>query len=442
MDRTPTLAALYLASILQSTLLAEPNDLTPTPPQTDHLHNRVIYVPYGELKRVFGDKHKGILLTYDRYQELWKLADLRSPKKPEKPPPIGATVTAAEYQGKVSDDVASFNATITMRSLAKTPTLCPLDFQGVGLASVSMDGQGASLYASRKGLQLVAEGPGEKTLTASFSVRVRKANGRRSLLFALPHSPASSIVLDLQGEASVEVASVPHSIDPDGPAGITRLQLAAGGRREISLTWKIKEARSKKEPVILVDSLLKLAIRPGTVRLDASANVSVLRTPVSEIQFSLPKEFDLVDYEIPQLRDIETAAAAETKTIRLTFHKPVTDKVKIRFAAEAGHDGADGGNVIFPQVSFLNALNQKGQAEIHVHHSLFARIVTVEQVRRVFEDPSKLSAQTEQARRAWRTYAIWRPDYRIVVDAKPVPLDTYAKVLSAYEVREQQMFLT
>ncbi len=60
----------------------------------------------------------------------------------------------------------------------------------------------------------------------------------------------------------------------------------------------------------------------------------------------------------------------------------------------------------------------------------------------MFEDPSKSSAQIEQARRAWRTYAIWRPDYRIVVDAKPVPLDTYAKVLSAFEVREQQMFLT
>jgi len=89
------LVGLMTLGVSSDTLLAEATPSVPTPGAPDHLHNRVVYVPYGQLDRIFGKDRKGILVKYDQYQKLWQLAESRKPEPKQPGAPIKVSIEKA-----------------------------------------------------------------------------------------------------------------------------------------------------------------------------------------------------------------------------------------------------------------------------------------------------------------------------------------------------------
>ena len=413
---------------------------SPAPERPVHVHNRFIYVPFGQLDRMFGKERKGILMSYDRYLELWALAERKEPEPTEDTPPVEATVASADYRGAVAAQLASFEAEFKVRALAKRPGSCPFGFQGVGLGAITVDGRGASLFTDKGRLRLLTVEEGEKTVRASFSAKVEADAGRRSLRFHVPQAAAATMTIEMPGDPDIESASAPYTVTENGKTGTTTVRLALGGRTDVSLTWMMRETKTAKEPVVLAESRLRLGIRPDALRLDADISLSILRTEISELSLTLPVDYDLVGYEVPNLRAVETTTQDNGKTVRLTFHEPKTGVLKLAVAAEAGWAGS--GRVEFPRLAIDGARRHRGEFRIDVHRSLLPQMTSSNGVRRALTDIDPGDPPKSQQLKAWRAYAFWQPKYDVIFTVVPFPAELFAEVRSRFEIGEQQWSLT
>ena len=437
----PVFLAFIVFAVSPLALFAEPQTPAPTPDTPEHFHNRVVYVPYGQLDRIFGKKRKGILMKYDRYLELWKIAESRKPKEKPTQPPIAATVLSTDYQGQVADETASFDATIKIRVAGEEPVSCPFEFGGVGLSSVTVDGQGASLFSGPRGQpNLILEGAGEKTIQAHFSARVLTEESRRSIQFAVPYACAGTMALGLQELAEIEHSSLPVLARETGPDGKSQVQLAVGGNTEVAFTWTIQKTKSREQAVLLAETELRFEVRPGALRLDVTGAVSIMRAEVPGLSFTLPASYDLVAYEVPNLRDLETTARDGRKQVRLTFHEPQAGTLDFSVSAEAGWSGT--GEVELPEFAIEGAQRQTGEASVYVHGSLQARPKTLERARQAELADAGAAGQSKSRLAHWRSFAFWKPDYAISFDAAPLPTETNASVRTRLLIREQQCFFS
>lgn len=430
------LVGLMTLGVSSDTLLAEATPSVPTPGAPDHLHNRVVYVPYGQLDRIFGKDRKGILVKYDQYQKLWQLAESRKPEPKQPGAPIKVSIEKAAYRGIVTEGRARFEATFQIRSLGEGPVPCPFGLRGAGLSSVTVDGEGGSLFSDAKGrLNLLLEGAGEKTVSAAFSTEVVTDESRRSARFSIPYACAGAMDLELPAQARLEDASVPVTAW-ESDAGKTRVQLAVGGNTDLFLAWTVQKEESSDRPLLLAESSFRLTVRPDALRLDADSRVSILRTEVSSLSLSLPRSYDLVAYDVPDLQHLETVEQEGRKLVRLDFHEPQKGVLRLKLSAEAGWAGS--GPVSFPSSRIEGALRHRGKALVCVHQSLQARAGELEGARQIDLDSETASSAATRQLRPWRLFDFWQEDYKIPFDATPLPTETAAEVQTQFLVGEGQ----
>lgn len=432
--------ALLLLLCLTS-LCAEPQRGPTSQPAPEHVHNRVVHVPYGELDRILGRDGKGVLLKYDEYLELWRLGRKNRPEPLKPADSAPASLEKASYRGVVTGQTANFEATFEVRSSGDGPRPCAFGFHGVGLGSVTIDGKGASLFTdSECGLNLLTTGEERSTAKASFSTAVNVKGRRHSLRLRVPRATAGTMLVSLPKQAVIEEASVPITAIEDRASKETGVQLALGGHRDVAIVWNLAETRSVREPVLLAESRLQLVVRPGALRLDADVTVTVLRAKTSTLTFSLPPDQDLVAYEVPGLQRIETSIREGRKHLQLTLSAPHIGKTRVKLSTEAGWPGE--GDLAFPRFELEGACRQSGTAGITIHQSLHARLKGVQHAERIEDGPDVSWFRQDGRMRPWRAFAFWRPGYRVAFAASPLPTETLAKVTSSLEIRERQCTLT
>ena len=162
-----------------------------------------------------------------------RLAGLTAPALP----PV--VVTAAEYDGRVVDGAAAFEAKFAVHCTADGEHTLTLPLTGVRLERMLLDGAAAYPEARPDGLAVAVAGRGRHDLTARFAAPVVAAGADREVKFGTPDVPAAR--LTFAGGAAARQVVVPtrrgDQRAASGPAGsIVRADL--GGGRALAVRWR------------------------------------------------------------------------------------------------------------------------------------------------------------------------------------------------------------
>src|SRR4051812_38977014 len=88
---------------------------------------RLIYMPFKNLKAVFEEPDGSVFVPYADYIKLWEKAFGDGMRKPEQPP-INGVISSATYSAKVEKDVAQISASFVVQVLGKGWAEIPVKF--------------------------------------------------------------------------------------------------------------------------------------------------------------------------------------------------------------------------------------------------------------------------------------------------------------------------
>src|SRR6185436_19609490 len=116
---------------------ASPAPPAATPPaQTEW--ERLIYVPYRNIRQVFDKDGAAAFMPYGQFLNLWEHLQRLDMTQPAKPP-VGAFITSAAYSGRIEKDVARIDADLTVQVLGKGWVELPIRFGEAAIGNMTAD---------------------------------------------------------------------------------------------------------------------------------------------------------------------------------------------------------------------------------------------------------------------------------------------------------------
>ena len=178
------------------------NDVEMLPPPTDW--ERLIYLPYKNLKQVFEKEGAAVFMPYAQFLKMWDKTHLGNARELAKPP-VNAVITAAAYSGRITGDVAQIEAALTVQVLGRPWVELPIQFGEAAIGNVSSSDEKILLQATGNGTYaLLFPKAGEQKVKLDLSVKVRTSPDGRSVEIDCPPSGITSFELTVQiGRAHV-----------------------------------------------------------------------------------------------------------------------------------------------------------------------------------------------------------------------------------------------
>jgi hypothetical protein len=214
---------------------------------------REVWTPTDQLKQVLAKYPNAVALTREQYESLMREAGQVRKSPPSAP--RRATLSSANYQARVTGKVAQVTATYLVNVLSDEWAQLPLNFSGVALGAVTVDGEAAllaprgasSAWAKSKldsydSVLLLLRGKGERAVVIECSVPLGAANGISNLDIKLPSAAAGVFHLELPPDQRVEspqsiavkttpeMTAVTATLSPANPALVMSWRGAGGGQ--------------------------------------------------------------------------------------------------------------------------------------------------------------------------------------------------------------------
>ena len=152
-----------------------------------------------------------VMLSREQYESLVREAGQVRNSPPAAP--RRAALTSANYQARVAGKVAQVTATYMVNVLSDEWAQLPLNFGGVALGAVTVDGEAALLGAAAGATPgralhdtafLLLRGKGERTVAVEFSIPLGVASGASKFEIRLPSAAAGVFHLELPPDQLVE----------------------------------------------------------------------------------------------------------------------------------------------------------------------------------------------------------------------------------------------
>ncbi|HLQ45404.1 MAG TPA: hypothetical protein VK137_11785, partial [Planctomycetaceae bacterium] len=99
---------------------------------------KLIYLPYRELRAVFEKQKATVFMPYVEYLKLIAKGEPPAPGQP----PVAAVISAASYRATVDHDVARIEAEYTVRVLGKAWSELPIKFGNAAVGEVTSEAVG------------------------------------------------------------------------------------------------------------------------------------------------------------------------------------------------------------------------------------------------------------------------------------------------------------
>lgn len=253
---------------------------------------QLIYVPYKQLSTVFEKQKATVFMSYAEYLKLWNKSG-----DPPGQPPVSAVISAANYRGRIDQDVARIEAEYSIRVLGKAWSELPLKFGDAAVGDVSSDGAADAkekilLRATGDGMySLLFPTPGEHKVKIQLAARVRSSPDGKSFDLEVPAVGVTKFELSIP-EADQAVSVTPllvrQPIEAKGKETKIAGNLGAAGR--ISVLWHPK-ASIKPEMDLLasVTNHTQVSVADGLIHTDAFLRYDVLRGELTQLRVAVPK---------------------------------------------------------------------------------------------------------------------------------------------------------
>ncbi|MGE3314593.1 MAG: hypothetical protein AB7O26_05705, partial [Planctomycetaceae bacterium] len=284
----------------QQTPAQPPSTPAPTPPggekpapATD-AWDRLIYVPFQNLKNLFKPQGSTVFLPFDDYVKLWeKIAATGSGK-----PPVSAVIAESHYTARVEKDLARIEATLIVRALGKTWSEVPLKFGDAAIGKVTVADEKILLRGTGRGTYALSfPTPGKHEVKLELLARVRSSPEGRSLELECPPVGITTFEMTIpEADQTVELTPKLVGLPVEEQAGQTRIKSNLGSTEKIAATWHSR-AGSKPEMELLtaVNNNLSILIDERIVHADAQLTYEVLRGELSQLRFVVPAGHRILD---------------------------------------------------------------------------------------------------------------------------------------------------
>jgi len=285
------------------------------PPPTDW--ERLIYLPYKNLKQVFEKEGAAVFMPYAQFLKMWdktRVAELRDPAKP----PVNAVITSIAYTGRIAGDVAQIEAALTVQVLGRPWVELPIQFGDAAIGKVTSSDDKVLLQATGNGTYaLLFPKAGEHKVRLDLSVKVRTSPDGRSIEIDCPASGITSFDLTVPAEdQAVEITPQAVVTPQAADDKTTRIKANLGATKKIAARWRPRLSTAPVMEVLTsVQNVLDMRIADGLVHTHAKLTYQVLRGQVDQLQIAVPLEHRILDVTAVGLKSWKTAKEEKAQVV-------------------------------------------------------------------------------------------------------------------------------
>ena len=404
---------------------------------------RLIYLPYRNLKDVFAKHGSTVFMPYAEYLKLWEQSQAPGRKDVE------GVITEAHYTASVDKSLLRIKAELTVRVLGKPWVEVPVTFgrAAVGKLTADKDGQ-VLLRGTGDGQYALLFGEaGEHKVTLELAAAITTSPDGRSADFSVPPVGVTTFELAIpEADQTVEISPQLVGLPIAAAAGETRIKANLGSTTSVSARWHPRTSMKPDMDLLAsVKNLQKVSLRDGLVHTDAWLEYDVLRGEMTELAIAVPLGQRILGVTSPnsKLRGWKKADEANRQTVTVEFLSPVKDKVTIEvhtereFAADAievaGRE--DGGKYL--GIHSVDAVRESGQITVAAANDLSLQFEQTTGLSRIEDD--KVEAQIREAGAA--SFKFYSPNIRLSILAKPVEPRLQVNSNYAFEFSDDELQL-
>lgn len=260
--------------------------------------DRLIYVPFKELQKVFENQEASAVVPYAEYLELLK-SYLNQQDRPDRAP--DAVITESRFNAVVEKDVVRIQAELTINVLRPQGwARLPIQFGKAAIGKVTaqddtkviLQGIGTGQYS------LLLNGPGLHTVTIDLLATVRTSPEARSFQINCPPVGISELTLTIpEADQTVTVNPLQVLLPVEGSNNEqTVVRASLGSTDQFEVQWN---PRAGSKPVMdllaSVSNVSNVQIEPGLVQTNTKLSYEVLRGELREVTVNVPADARIID---------------------------------------------------------------------------------------------------------------------------------------------------
>lgn len=385
---------------------------------------RLIYVPFRNLKAVFEKEGATAFLPYGDYLKLLESVMGDKLRKPTQPP-VSGVITSAKYVGKVEADVVQITATLGIQALDKGWAEIPVRFGEAAIGDISSDsgkvllrGTGAGSYS------LLLPDAGEHTVTLELTARVRTSPEGRSLELEVPPVGITSFELSIpEADQAIELQPklVSHAVEAEEKE--TRIQVSVGSTEKITARWHPKVGLKPDMQLLAnVTAATLVSVEDGLIHTDAWLQYEVLRGQMEKIRIAIPKGQRILDVTSEaKVKEWSAAEEDERQVLSVEFLSRLSGKttVEVHLESDLPSDAFDVAGLADGTaygVHALDVVRESGQIAVRPASDVALTVEQQQAVQRL--DEAETDARIRRPGALYFKY--YSPALRLRLQARPV----------------------
>ena len=307
--------------------------------------DRLIYVPFRELQKVFNSQDASVVLPYAEYLDLMKRA------MSSVPPTTGnqdAVITSSAWSAVVEKDIARITAEFQINVIREEGwAILPVSFGAAAIGRVEPGDGTVLLKGTGQGqYELLLKGAGLKTVKLELLATVQTSPEDRSFAIDCPPTGIADLTVTLpEPDQTVRIAPLQVLLPTEAPApqGRTVVKASLGATPRFEVRWN---PRAGSKPVMdllsSVASQTQVRIEPGLAQSRSVLNYEILRGELRELMILVPRDSRIIDVVAAagRIRAWTAEAVGEThQVVRVELLVPATEKFQVELQTERTFEG-------------------------------------------------------------------------------------------------------
>jgi hypothetical protein len=330
--------------------VADVEPVAPTDEQSDPAAelaaswDRLIYVPFRELQKVFDNQGASVVLPYSEYLDLMKRAVGVSPTQTNQE----VVLMSSTWSATVEQDLARISVELKTNVIReKGWARLPVNFGAAAIGKVEPADGTVLLKGTGQGTyELLLTGAGQKTVTLELLVTVLTSPEDRSFAVQCPPAGIAELTVTIpEADQTVRITPVQVLLPLGDLAaeGRTVAKASLGATDRFEVHWN---PRVSAKPVM--DLLTSVAndttarIEQGLVQSKTLLNYEVLRGELREVTVLVPKDARIIDVVSAsgRIRSWRAEAVGEThQVLKAELLTPATDRFQLEIQTERPIEG-------------------------------------------------------------------------------------------------------
>ncbi len=416
-------------------------------PAADKTSERLIYLPFKNLKAIFEKPDGSVFVPYSDYLKLIEQALGTGMRKADQPP-VGGVITSAAYSAKIEKDVAQVSATLIVQVLEKGWVEVPVKFGEAAIGKLTSDSGKVLLRGTGNGTySLLLPTLGEHKVMLELTARVRTAPEGKSLDMDVPPVGITTFELVVpEADQSIELKPklIADAVAAVAGAKETKIKASIGSTEKISVRWHPRVGtKPDMELLASVTNLTLVTVEDGLVHTDAWLTYDILRGQLEKVKLVVPKGQRILDITSDaKVKEWKAVEEANRQVVTVELLSRLDGKVTLEVHTEQSSpteafDVAGTEAAAAYGIHALDVIRESGTIAVKQGSDL---TLTVEEQTGVLRiDEAEVDQKLKRPGALY--YKFYSPAFRLKVLAKPVAPRLIVDHASQLVFRDDQLRL-